>query len=102
MKKLFISIVLTLISLFAYAIPGGCYSGESRAHRDRCAIQISNNTLNVINREGDVIARWSIVKDENGKLTLKSALGATANATWWEEDGKIYLRWNYELYTRME
>ena len=101
MKKLFISIVLTFVTLFTYAIPSGCYSGESRAHRDRCAIQISNNTLNITNREGEVIARWSIVSDENGKLTLRSSLGVTVSATWWEEDGKIYLRFNYEVYTRM-
>lgn len=102
MKKLFLSIILTFVTLFTYAIPNGCYSGESRAHRNRCAIQISSNTLHIINREGEVIARWSIVSDEDGKLKLKSALGATASATWWEEDGKIYLKWNYELYTRME
>ncbi len=87
--------------LSIFAIPSGCYSGESRVHRDRCAIQISDNTLNIINKEGNVIASWKIVSDVDGKLTLKSEFGATASATWWKEDGKTYLKWNYEVYTRM-
>lgn len=95
--------VLAIFSVLSvFAIPSGCYSGESRHNRGRCAIQISNNTLNITNRDGEVIARWSIESDENGKLTLRSAYGATASAIWWNEDGKTYLKFNYELFTRME
>ena len=102
MNRYFLTIALSMFTfLSTFAIPGGCYSGESRINRDRCAIQISDNTLHIINKEGDVIARWKIVSDEDGKLTLKSEFGATKSATWWNEDGKTYLKWNYEVYTRM-
>ncbi|MBP5663568.1 MAG: hypothetical protein J6X16_04775 [Bacteroidales bacterium] len=103
MKKIktFLITLLTVISLCAFAIPSGCYEGSSRHNRDRCAIQISDNVLNVINREGDVIAKWNIISDNNGVLSLRSSAGATATATWWKEDGIIYLNFNYETYTRM-
>ena len=99
-KALLITL-LTVISLFAFAIPSGCYEGSSRHNRDRCAIQINGDVLHFINREGDVIARWNIISDKDGVLSLKSAYGATATATWWSEDGEIYLNFNYETYTRM-
>jgi len=102
MKKFILLTMLIFSTLLTYAIPNGCYSGQSRHNRDRCAIQISDNSIHITNKDGEVIARWSIVSDENGKLTLKSAYGATASATWWTEDGKTYLRFNYEVFTRME
>lgn len=103
MKRYLFTVVFSIFTyLSIFAIPTGCYSGESRTKRDRCAIQISNNTLHITNKDGEVIARWSIVSDENGKLSLRSVFGATASATWWSEDGKTYLKFNYEVYTRME
>ena len=102
MKRYFLTIALAIFTFISiFAIPNGCYSGESRHNRNRCAIQISDNTLNITNKDGVVIARWSIVSDLNGKLTLKSAQGATASATWWNEDGKTYLKFNYEVFTQM-
>ena len=101
MKKTIMVVVLTLASIFAFAIPSGCYSGTSRINRDRCAIQISGNVINVTNREGNVIARWNIVSDTNGKLTLRSEYGATMTASWWKEDGEVYLNFNSETFTRM-
>lgn len=102
MKKLFVVVILALATIFTYANPpAGCYKGSSRHNRDRCAIQVSGNTLNVINREGDVIARWNIISDNNGKLTLKSEYGATMVASWWREDGEVYLNFNYETFTHM-
>ena len=103
MKKYILTTTFAIFSFLSiFAIPNGCYSGESRHNRDRCAIQISDNTFHVTNKEGEVIARWTIVSDENGKLTLKSVYGATVSATWWREDGKTYLKFNYELFTRMD
>lgn len=95
MKKLILCTLLVFASVFAYAIPSGCYSGTSRTNRDRCAIQISNRTINVTNRSGEVIARWTIVKEDNGVLTLRSDYGATATATWWtDDDGNVFLNFN--------
>jgi hypothetical protein len=100
-KKIVLSSLLVFATVVAFAIPGGCYSGTSRTNRDRCAIHIGGNTLSVMNRNGDVVARWNIVKDNNGVLTLKSEYGATATASWWKEDGKVYLNFNYETFTLM-
>jgi hypothetical protein len=101
MKKIVVLFLFALASTLSFAIPNGCYSGSSRQTRDRCAIQISGNDFNIINREGDVIARWKIISDTNGQMSLKSEYGATASASWWEEDGKIYLSWNYDTFSRM-
>lgn len=100
MKKILLAVVFTVVSLFAFAIPSGCYEGTSRINRDRCAILIQGDELNITNRDGDVIVRWKIVSDNNGKLTLRSEAGATASATWWKEDGNVYLNFNYETFTR--
>ena len=100
MKKILLAVIFTVVSLFAFAIPSGCYEGTSRTNRDRCAILIQGDEINVTNRYGDVIARWKIVSDNNGKLTLKSEYGATSSATWWKEDGNVYLNFNYETFTR--
>jgi hypothetical protein len=101
MKKIKFLLVtlLTALTLFASAIPSGCYEGSSRHNRDRCAIQISNNVIHVIGSDGYVVAKWTIVSDNNGKLSLKSEYGATTTASWWSEDGKVYLNFNYDTYT---
>ena len=93
--------LLALISVIAMAVPSGCYEGSARPHRGRCTIQIGSTDFNILNKEGDVIARWTIVSDNNGTLTLKSPYGATATATWWRENGNVYINFNYETYTRM-
>ena len=89
---------------FAYAIPSGCYSGTSRTNRDRCAIQISDNTLHIISKSsGEVLARWKIISDNDGVLTLKSEYGATASASWWrDDDGSVHMNFNYETFTLMK
>ena len=91
MKKFIMLALLTFATIFAYAIPSGCYEGSSNKNKDRCAIYIKDNVLNVTNRSGEVIARWNIVSDKDGILTLKSDYGAGLTASWWREDGKIYL-----------
>lgn len=102
MKKLFFLAAFFIASIFAYAIPSGCYSGTSRPHRDRCAIQISDNILYMTSRDGTVTAKWTIVSDKDGILTLRSEYGATLSASWWvDEDGDVHLNLNYETFTRM-
>ena len=101
MKKSIILALLLFVNILAYAVPSGCYEGSSRTHRGRCAIQISHNVMNITNRSGEVIARWTIVSDKDGVLTLRSEYGAGATARWWKEDGKVYLTFNYETYTLM-
>ena len=103
MKKLILFTMLTFATVLSYAIPDGCYHGSRRrADKERCAIRISGDKFNVLSRStGEVVASWTIVSDKNGVLTLKSEYGASATASWWEEDGTVYLSFNYEKFTRM-
>lgn len=95
MKKSLVVFLLALISVFVFAVPNGCYDGISGIAKGRkCAIHIGGSTFSVTNRNGDVIARWEIVSERDGTLYLKSQFGASATATWWREDGKVYLNWN--------
>lgn len=89
--------LLALVSVFAMAVPNGCYKNYTNSRRGNL-VCISGTTFSCTNRDGDVIARWEIVGESDGVLTLRSSLGATATASWWREDGKIYLNWNYETY----
>lgn len=94
MKKAFFIILLTIMTAFAYAIPDGCYwSGRSNSPRKYCEIQISGNSLKCKNRDGEVIARWTIVAESNdGVISLKSELGASAIARYWiTDEGVVYL-----------
>lgn len=82
-------------------IPEGCYEGSSRSKRGRCAILISSNTLHIMDREGKVLGRWNIESDKDGVLILKSEYGAGARASWWTNDGNVYLEFQYQTYTLM-
>lgn len=81
-------------------IPSGCYKGTSRRDKDFCRIIISYGTLHVCQKDGTVIARWEIVSDNDGTLSLKSEYDAHASASWWTEDGNVYLSFNYQTYVR--
>ena len=98
MKKYLMVVLLVFASVFAFAVPNGCYQGTSRHTRGRCALLIQGDVLHVINRDGDVIARWNIISEKDGRLSLKSEYGATNSASWWVEDGQVYLNFNYEKY----
>lgn len=95
--------MLTVATLISYAIPNGCYySGRSNSPRKHCEIQISGSSFNCLNRDGDVIARWTIVNEDDGRITLKSEYGATAYANWYvTDDGDVRLEFNYKTYKRM-
>lgn len=95
MKKSLMVALLALVSVIAMAVPSGYYQNS----RGR-GVHISGSTFSVCNRDGDVIARWEIVNESNGVLSLRSSLGAVATASWWSEDGEIYLNWNYDTYVR--
>lgn len=87
--------ILSLFSVFAFAVPNGCYDGISGIAKGRkCAVHIQGSTFSCTNKNGDVIARWEIVSESDGTLYLKSEYGASAKATWWREEGKVYLNWN--------
>lgn len=87
--------LLALFSVFTFAVPNGCYDGISGIAKGRkCAIHIQGSTFSCTNRNGDVIARWTIVSESDGTLYLKSEYGASSKATWWQEDGKVYLNFN--------
>lgn len=91
--------LLALVSVFALAVPSGCYDGVSGVPRGRkCAIHISGSTFSVTNKEGYVIARWEIVSESNGTIYLRSAAGGSATASWWREDGEVYLNFNGAVY----
>lgn len=96
-------VLLTFASLVSYAIPNGCYySGRSNSPRKHCEILISGDSFNCLNREGEVIARWTIVSDNDGRLTLKSEYGATAYASWYTtDDGEVRIEFNYKTYRSM-
>lgn len=93
MKRRIMVALLVLVSIIAMAVPSGYYQNS----RGR-GVHISDNTFSVTNRSGEVIARWEIVGERDGVLTLRSSVGATATASWWREDGKIYLNWQYDTY----
>ena len=83
-------------------VPSGCYEGSSRYTRGRCAISIMNDILHIINKKGEVIARWNIKSDKDGILTLESEYGVGNLASWWIEDGHVYLNFMYDTYTLMD
>lgn len=85
--------LLALFSVFAFAVPNGCYKAITGTAKGRI-VHIGGTTFSCTNKNGDVIARWEIVSEKDGTLYLKSVYGASATATWWKEDGKVYLRWN--------
>lgn len=96
MKKYLMVFLFILASVFTYAIPDGCYDG-----RYKCGVYISGDVIHVTNKNGEVIARWTIVREDNeGNLTVKSEYGATQSAKWWREDGQVYLYFNYQNWTR--
>ena len=82
-------------------IPEGCYEGTFRSKKGRCAILISSNALHIMDREGKVLGRWNIESDKDGVLILKSEYGAGARASWWTNDGNVYLEFQYQTYTLM-
>lgn len=103
-KEILVNVTNTneIAALSEGSVPSGCYEGTSRRHKGFCRILISGGTLHVCDREGNVIARWNIVSDNDGKLSLKSDYNATASASWWKEDGKVYLTFNYETFVHMD
>lgn len=102
MKKYLLMVLLVFATLFAFAVPNGCYEGTSGPAKGRCAVYINGNEISVLNKNGDVIARWYIVSENDGKLSVKSEYGATQGASWWREDGKVYLNFNYQTFTLMK
>lgn len=101
MKKSIIVALLALTTTFAFAIPNGCYNGASGMFRGiRCAIQIGGDAFNVLNSDGYVKARYTIVGDDNGRLTLQSEYGTTVYASWWTEDGQVYIKFNESILVR--
>lgn len=95
MKKTILIAILALSSAFAFAVPNSCYNGTGSFRHIRCAIQISGNTFHVMNSDGYVKFRYTIVEDNNGRLTLQSDEGLpSAHAYWWTEDGQVYLKFN--------
>ena len=99
MKRRIMIALLALASIFAFAVPNGCYDGASGMAKGRkCAIHISGSELSLTNKSGEVIARWEITSDSDGVLYLKSAYGATATAKWWREGGEVYISMNGMLY----
>ena len=85
--------LLALVSVIAMAVPSGYYTNSAGR-----GVYISGSTFSTTNRNGEVKANWEIVSEKDGVLTLRSAFGATATASWWRENGKIYLNWNYDTY----
>ena len=75
------------------AVPSGFYKNSAGR-----GVLISGNEFNVCNKNGEVVVRWEIVGESNGELTLRASTGVTAKASWWKENGKIYLNWNYDTY----
>ena len=102
MKKYVLMILLVFASIFTFAVPNGCYEGLSGPAKGRCTVYISGSVISVLNKDGDVIARWNIVSENDGKLSVRSEYGATQSASWWREDGKVYLYFNYQTFTLMK
>ncbi len=91
--------LFAFVSIIAFAIPNGCYDGISGIAKGRkCGIYISGSTFSVTNRDGEVIARWEIVRESDGTLYLQSPYGASATATWGWEDGEVYISFNGAIY----
>lgn len=102
MKKIVLAAILTFVTVFTFADPPfGCYEGSSRYSRGRCAIQVGGGDINVIGSDGTVIARWKIVSDNNGEMTVRSEAGVTKTASWWREDGEVYINFGYETYKHL-
>jgi hypothetical protein len=102
MKKYLLMVLLVFAFIFAFAVPNGCYEGVSGPARGRCAVHISGSVISCLNKNGDVIARWTIVSEDNGNLSVRSDYGVTQSASWWREDGKVYLKFNYQVFTLMK
>ena len=102
MKKYLLLVLLVLASIFTFAVPNGCYKGLSGPAKGRCAVHVSGSVISVMNKDGDVIARWNIVSENNGELSVRSEYGATQTARWWREDGKVYLNFNYQTFELMK
>lgn len=94
MKKTLMVALLTLASIFVMAAPSGYYQARHGG------VQISGSTFYVCRSNGEVLVKWEIVKEENGVLTLRSSLGATATASWWNDNGATYLNFNGQTYTK--
>ena len=87
MKKFLFLMLFAFTSIFASAVPSGCYRGLWD-----CNMYISGNELHILNRNGKVSARWTIVSEDNdGNFTLRSEYGVERTGKWWREDGKVYV-----------
>lgn len=96
MKKiLLISFVLFFSVLSVMAVPSGMYFPNGRSG-NKVLVDDTGKTLYVLDKEGNVLAEWTVVeetsKDEGTSFVLKSKYGAvTKKNGWWRENGKVYM-----------
>ena len=104
MKKAFLILLLTIVTLIASAIPSGSYYSMGRRGNiryDSLHMTIFNGTLHMVEPDGTITLRWEILGEsydsENNVTWLslgKNEAGVSARAYWWNEDGKTYLTVN--------
>ena len=101
MKKCLFLMLFAFSSIFASAVPSGCYDGKFAGKSIECGIYVSGNTITVKNFKGEELGTWTITsEDSDGNFTAVSQYGAKQSGYWKREGGKVYLYFSYQTRTR--